>query len=185
MSHPTDNSQDGMRTTVELATKMANTMLVCLRETYHYLVPKAKAEGIEIDAQSAHALAVSLWIQLARERAWLRMPATRFTKPEPKEERPQKKAELFPRVEQPIEPDVPFSNPGVAPALRRLRQMLRRDSVDEQELLAILRESTPQDAVAPATLDEAPARSLELLLSRWSVVRELIEAGRRDNGESA
>jgi hypothetical protein len=63
--------------------------------------------------------------------------------------------------------------------------MLRRDSIDEQELLAILRESTPQDAVAPETLDEAPARSLELLLSRWSVVRELAEAGRQDGGEAA
>jgi hypothetical protein len=66
---------------------------------------------------------------------------------------------------------------------RRWRQMLKRDSIDEEELLAILRESTPQDAVAPPTLDEAPARSLELLLSRWSVVRELVEAGRQDNGE--
>jgi hypothetical protein len=69
MSQPINNKTDSMSATVGLATQMANTMLVCLRETYLYLVPKAKAEGIEIDAQSAHALAVSLWIQLARERA--------------------------------------------------------------------------------------------------------------------
>ena len=49
---------------------------------------------------------------------------------------------------------------------------------------AILRESTPQDAIAPETLEEAPVRSLELLLFRWSVVRELVEAG-RDGGQAA
>ena len=75
---------------------------------------------------------MSAWLDLVKAKAWQRLPPTRFTKSEPKEERPRKKAELFPRVEQPTEPDVPFSNSGVAPALRRLRQMLKRDSIDKR-----------------------------------------------------
>jgi hypothetical protein len=123
------------------------------------------------------------------------MPATRLEKPA----RAQKKApaksiqspktELFPRTEHPMaaarESVAPFSTQGVAPALRKLRQMLRREQIDEAELVSILRESTPQDAVAPESLEEAPIRSLELLLSRWEVAKELIEAGRQDNGEAA
>jgi hypothetical protein len=66
-------------------------------------------------------------------------------------------------------------------------RLISRNRIDFSDnypqLLAILRESTPQDAVAPETLEEAPVRSLELLLSRWSVVRELVEAGRNDGGK--
>jgi hypothetical protein len=174
-----------MEMVVSQAIRIANCQFIAIRETHGYLKRKVAELGIPLSEQELHAFSMSAWLELAKAKAWQRLPPTRFTKPEPKEERPQKKAELFPRVEQPIEPDVPFSNPGVAPALRRLRQMLRRDSIDEGELLAILRESTPQDAVAPETLEEAPVRSLELLLSRWSVVRELVEAGRRDGGEAA
>jgi hypothetical protein len=141
MSQPTNQKPraEGMSATVGLATQMANCLLVALRETYHYLVPKAQAEGIEIDAQSAHALAVSLWIQLARERAWLRMPATRF---ERKAEQPQK-------AEPPSEKPVPFAEPNISPALRKLREMLANDRVNEEELLAIFTRIITSPNVVP------------------------------------
>jgi hypothetical protein len=189
MSQPNNSkaASGDMTSVVEMATRMSNVYLVCLREVHHYLIPKAQAEGIAIDAQNAHALAVSLWIQLSREKAWLRMPATRFTKAEPKEQQAQKKPELFPRSEAPLKPEsqnreTPFANPAISPALRKLREMLKRDSVNEREVVQVLREATPRGTTAPTSLDEAPERTLSLLLSRWEVTRELIEAARADGG---
>ena len=63
------------------------------------------------------------------------------------------KTELFPRSEQPAA--VPFSDPTVAPALRKLRELLQRDSVNEHELISILRESTPQGAYPPESLERS------------------------------
>jgi hypothetical protein len=65
--------------------------------------------------------------------------------------------------------------------------MLKADKIDEAELVTILRESSKPGSVAPNSLEDAPQRSLELLLDRRDVVRELVEAGRRgdDVGEAA
>jgi hypothetical protein len=179
-----------MEIVVSQAIRIANCQFIAIRETHGYLKRKVAELGIPLSEQELHAFSMSAWLELAKAKAWQRLPATRFAKKDDKPPRESKpaKTELFPRTEQTADPGEntrPFSTPGVSLALRKLRQMLRRDSIDEQELLSILRESTPQDAVAPETLDKAPARSLELLLSRWSVVRELVEAGRQDGGEAA
>src|SRR5262249_24849320 len=121
-----------MENVVQLATQMCNTMLVCLREVHHYLIPKAKADGIVLDAQSAQALAMSLWIAVSHEKAWLYMPATRF-EPEQKQRAEEK--------------TVPFTGgQAMSKALRNLRLAIARDGVNEEELLAILREATPRDS---------------------------------------
>ena len=191
----TGANENDLDAAVAIANQYANTILLALRTVHEYIVPRAASHGIKLSARETHAWAVSLSISLSQSKTHYRMPATRLERPA----RAQKKAaarsiqspktELFPRTEQPMaaarEFVAPFSTHGVAPALRKLRQMLRRDAIDEGELLSILRESTPQDAVAPESLEEAPTRSLELLLARWSVVRELVEAGRRDGGEAA
>jgi hypothetical protein len=160
-----------MANVVGLATQMANTMLVCLREVHHYLLPKAQADGIMLDAQAAQSWAMSLWIAAAHEKAWLYMPATRF----------KAKAETNPsNTSGGASKTVPFSEPNISPALWKLRQMLERDAIDEAELLAILREAAPRGTPRPATLEDAPERSLELLIKRFDTVRELVEAGRAD-----
>ena len=95
------------------------------------------------------------------------MPATRFDIQKPK-------------TAKRSEPPIPFSDPAVLPALRTLRELLKRDSVLEREILRILQEATPRGTVPPASLDATPERSLQLLLDRWGVVRELVEAGRTE-----
>ena len=74
----------------------------------------------------------------------------------------------------------PFSSSAVAPALRKLRHLLQRDAVDEQEILAIFRGAKPRDGYPPASLEQVPERSLSLLVYRWRITKELIEAGRQD-----
>ena len=107
------------------------------------------------------------------------MPTTRFDFQKPKFA-PAKK-ELFSRSETPI----PFSDPAVLPALKELRELLKRDCVEETEVIRILQEATPRGTRAPASLDATPERSLQLLLDRWKVVRELVEAGRSDSAGDA
>ena len=179
------SNENDLSAAVGIANQYANTILLALRTIHEYVAPRALAHGIKLSARELHAWSVSLSIALSQSKAHYRMPATRLEKPVPKKAPaksvPSAKTELFPRTEQPAS----FANPAVSLALRKLRQMLRRDAIDEGELLSILRESTPVDALAPATLEQAPERSLELLLSRWSVVRELVEAGRREGGEAA
>jgi hypothetical protein len=150
------------------------------------VAPRAAAHGIKLSARELHAWSVSLSIALSQSKAHYRMPATRMERPVQKKA-PAKsvqtpKSELFPRTEQPA---APFAEPNIAPALRKLRRMLREDSIQEAELISILRDSTPQGAVPPACLEETAPRSLELLLSRWSVVKELVETSRQDSGEAA
>jgi hypothetical protein len=118
------------------------------------------------------------------------MPATRFERKDDKPPREPKRAktELFPRSEPaalPGEATRPFSNPGVSPALRKLRELLQRDAVDEEEILRVLHEAAPRGATPPTSLDQATERTLGLLLDRWEVTRELIEAARDDGGEAA
>ena len=74
----------------------------------------------------------------------------------------------------------PCSGSAVAPALRKLRHLLQRDAVDEQEVLAIFRGAKPRDGYPPASLEQVPERSLSLLVYRWTITKELIEAGRQD-----
>ena len=95
------------------------------------------------------------------------------------------KTELFPPCELPTEPQIvgtmePFSSSAVAPALRKLRHLLQRDAVDEQEVLAIFRGATPRGTYPPASLDQVPERSLSLLVYRWKITKELIEADQQD-----
>ena len=181
----TGANENDLDAAVALANQYANTILLALRTIHEYVAPRALAHGIKLSARELHAWSVSLSIALSQSKAHYRMPATRLEKPvqkkAPAKSVPSTKTELFSRAEQPAS----FANPAVSLALRKLRQMLRRDAIDEGELLSILRESTPIDALAPTTLEQAPERSLELLLSRWEVVRELVEAGRRDGGEAA
>ena len=190
MSDHVENSagNDNLDAAVAIANQYANTILLALRTIHEYVAPRAAAHGIKLSGRELHAWSVSLSIALLQSQAHYRMPATRMERPA----RPQKKApaksvqppksELFPRREQPV---APFAEPNIAPALKKLRRMLREDQIDEAELVSILRESTPQDAVPPASLEETPTRSLELLLSRWEVVKELVEAGRQHTGEAA
>ena len=110
-------------------------------------------------------------------KAHWKMPTGRLEKP------PQKSVQTD--VRKPVQKTMPFSNPNISPALRKLRQMLKADKIDEAELVAILRESTPAGNVAPNSLEQAPQRSLELLSNRWNVVHELVEAGRNDDGGEA
>jgi len=121
---------------------------------------------------------------LAKAKAWLRMPATRFEKRSEKEKKP--KTELFPLCEKPALPtgdtELPFSNPAIAPALRKLRAMLRRDSVDEAELIEILRESSPDQTPLLSNFQAIPAKTAELCLQRWPVILELVQSMRHDDG---
>ena len=74
----------------------------------------------------------------------------------------------------------PFSSSAVAPALHKLRHLVERHAVDEQEVLAIFRGATPRGSYPPASLDQVPKRSLSLLVYRWEITKKLIEAGQKD-----
>ena len=69
--------------------------------------------------------------------------------------------------------------------MHKLRELLKRDCVQETEVIRILQEATPRGSVPPISLDATPERGLQLLLDRWKVVRELVEAGRSDFGGDA
>jgi hypothetical protein len=97
-------------------------------------------------------------------------PRFDFQKPKPA---PAKK-ELFSRPEA---LEQPFSSPEVLPALREL---LKRDRVEETEVIRVLQDAAPRGTRAPASLDATPERSLQLLLDRWEVVRELVESERSE-----
>jgi hypothetical protein len=157
---------------VAQANQIANTVLLALRTVHEYISPRAESHGIKLSARDKHAWSVSLSIALSQSRAYTRMPTTRFDFQKPKFA-PAKK-ELFSRPETPI----PLSDPAVLPALKELRELLKRDSVEEREIVRILQEATPRGSVPPISLDATSERSLQLLLDRWGVVRELVEAGR-------
>jgi hypothetical protein len=161
---------------VAQANQIANTVLLALRTVHEYIGPRAESHGIKLTARDKHAWSVSLSIALSQSRAYTRMPTTRFDFQKPKFA-PAKK-ELFSRPET----QIPFSDPAVLPALKELRQLLKRDSVEEKEVIRILQEATPRGSVPPISLDGTPERSLQLLLDRWKVVRELVEAGGSDSG---
>jgi len=152
-------------------------MFIAIREVDCYLKPKLAEIGIILDKRSTHALAMSCWIAMGQGKMHLRLPAKRFGKraglEKTKPVKPVAK-ELFSRPE----PTVPFSDPAVVPALKQLRELLGRESVNEGEILSILREAAPRGTRPPASLDAAPQRSLELLLERWETVRELVQVGR-------
>jgi len=194
MSQPQNNrptprlsTETEMEMVVSQAIQVANCQLVAIRETHSYLKRKAAAYGIILTEQDLHSWSMSAWMELAKAKAWLRMPATRFEKRSEKEKRP--KTELFPRSERPISPagdaELPFSNPAMAPALRKLRGMLRRDSVDEAELIEILRESSPDQTQFVSNFEAIPARTAELCLQRWPVILELVQSMRNEDGGEA
>src|SRR5215468_1374366 len=123
MSQPANNkttprlsTETEMEMVVSQAIQVANCQLVAIRETHGYLRRKAAEYGLILTEQDLHAWSVSSWLELAKAKAWLRMPATRFEKRSEKEKKP--KAELFPRSEQAANPggegELPFSNPAVA-----------------------------------------------------------------------
>jgi hypothetical protein len=176
-----------MEMVVSQAIQVANCQLVAIRETHGYLKRKAAEYGIILTEQDLHSWSMSAWMELAKAKAWLRMPATRFEKRSDKDRKP--KPELFPRSEQAAIPageaELPFSNPAIAPALKKLRQMLRRDSVDESELLEILKESSPDQTQLLSNFEEIPTRTAELCLQRWPVILELVQSMRNDEGGEA
>jgi hypothetical protein len=137
-----------------------------------------------LSAREAHAWAVSLSIALSQSKAYYRMPATRLEKAG----RPQKKAsaksinsqpqktELFPRAERPLEP---------SKALHKVRQMMSVASMNEVELLSILRESGCQEAMFATSLSQIPDKVMQLCIERWETIQELAEVGRQEGGEAA
>jgi hypothetical protein len=202
MSNPANNGQPNnddadMASVVAQATQICNAMFIAIREVDCYLKPKLAEIGILLDKRSTHALAMSCWIAMGQGKMHLRLPAKRFgkrVKVQHKESTdsvdslltatiapaPAKK-ELFSRPETPI----PFSDPAVLPALKELRQLLKRDSVSEKEILELLDEAAPRGTQPPRSLDATPERSLKLMIERWDTVRELAEAGRADPGGNA
>jgi hypothetical protein len=203
MNSSSNNNDDAdMVSVVAQATQICNAMFIAIREVNCYLKPKLAEIGIILDKRSTHALAMSCWIAMGQGKMHLRLPAKRFGKQvriqrkeslqsvdsepfsnpaiSPAPVKPAAK-ELFSRSE----PPVPFSDPAVVPALKQLREILKRDLVDEREVLDVLREATPRGTRPPTSLDTAPERSLKLLLERWEVVAELIQAGRVDSGGDA
>ena len=126
------------------------------------------------------------------------MPTTRLEKPARREKKAPAKSvdsrrpELFERPEQPAhtesgsnQPTVPFSDPSVVPALKKLRQVLQRDSITEMELLGIVKESSPRQTLFLDNLDQIPARTAELCLQRWPTIMELVQASRDEDPETA
>ena len=197
MSQSESNSEADIQAAVGLANQLANSILLALRTVHEYIVPRAASHGIKLSAREQHAWAVSLSIALSQSKAHYRMPVTQLEKPAKKEgpakSIPSTKTELFPRpekpadseLEQPDQPAVPFSDPAVAPALRKLRQLLQQNSITEAELLEIVRESSPRQTLFLDNLDQIPPRTAALCLERWTTIVELVEAGRQDNGEAA
>jgi hypothetical protein len=184
-SNPAHNND--LDTAVGIANQYANQILLALRTIHEYVAPRAAAHGIKLSARELHAWSVSLSIALSQSKTHYRMPATRLEKPvtkkAPAKSVQSQKRELFPRTE---EPAIPFSDPTVTPALRKLRELLQRDSVNEAELLAILKESSPRQTLFLDTLEQIPERTAELCLQRWPTIVELVEAERQnDNGEAA
>ena len=161
---------------VAQANQMANTILLALRVVHEYIGPRAESHGIKLTARDKHAWSVSLSIALSQSRAYTRMPTTRFDFQKPKLA-PAKK-ELFSRPEIPI----PFNDPAVLPALKELRELLKRDSVEERELMKVLRESAPRQTFSLASFDQIPGKTAAICLERWPVILELIESMRGDSG---
>ena len=184
---PRLSTETEMEMVVSEAIQVANCQLVLIRETHSYLKRKAAEYGIILTEQDLHSWSMSAWMELAKAKAWLRMPATRFEKRTEKERKP--KTELFPRHEKSAVPaedaELPFSNPAIAPARRKLRGMLRRDSVTEAELIEILRESSPDQTQLLSNFEEIPARTAELCVQRWPVILELVQSMRNDEGGEA
>jgi hypothetical protein len=191
--HPSSKDNVDMDAIVGQANQLANTILLALRTVHEYIVPRALSHGIKLSARDQHAWAMNLTIALSQAKAHRWMPATRLQKPTARRRAPvesddsqtPRKSELFPRAEPPAGDPVPFSNPAISPALAKLRQMLSNDHVEEEELLAILRESSPRQTLFLSRLDEISARTAELCLQRWPVIVELVESMRADNGEAA
>jgi hypothetical protein len=73
--------------------------------------------------------------------------------------------------------------PAIAPALRKLRGMLKRDAIDEAELIEILRESSPGQSPLLSNFEAIPARTAELCLERWPVILEMVQSMRHENSE--
>ena len=182
MSEPSNNNIAELDAVVAQANQIANTILLALRTVHEYIVPRAASHGIKLSAREQHAWAVSLSIALSQSKAYHRMPTTRqqpsVVKP------PKKKPALFEHAQEPAD-SLPFSDPTIAPALRRLRQLLERHAITEAELLGIVRESAPRQTLFVNSLQDIPDRTAELCLERWPTIVELIEAGRRDGGEAA
>ena len=184
---PRLSTETEMEMVVSQAIQVANCQLVAIRETHGYLKRKAAEYGIILTEQDLHSWSMSAWMELAKAKAWLRMPATRFEKRSEKEKKP--KTEVFPHSEELANPigdaELPFSNPAMASALRKLRAMLRRDSVNESELIAILRESSPDQTLLLSNFEEIQARTAELCLQRWPVILELVQSMRNEDGGEA
>ena len=178
-----ENNNAELDAVVAQANQIANTILLSLRTVHEYIIPRAASHGIKLSAREQHAWAVSLSIALSQSKAYHRMPVTRQQPPLARP--PQKKPALFPERGQEPAGSLPFSDPTIAPALRKLRQLLERHAITEAELLGIVRESAPRQTLFVNSLQDIPDRTAELCLERWPTIVELIESGRRDHGEAA
>ena len=156
---------------VAQANQMANTILLAIRTVHEYISPRAEAHGIKLSARDKHAWSVSLSIALSQSRAYSKMPATRVGLEKTKPVKPAAK-ELFTRPE----PTVPFLE--VSPALKQLREVLRRDKVGELELMRVLKESAPRQTFSLGSFDQIPEKTAGICLERWPVILELIESMR-------
>ena len=87
---PRLSTETEMEMVVSQAIQVANCQLVAIRETHGYLKRKAAEYGIILTEQDLHAWSVSAWLELAKAKAWLRMPATRFEKRSEKDKKPWK-----------------------------------------------------------------------------------------------
>jgi hypothetical protein len=169
-----DRTSTDLEDVVAQANQLANTILLALRTVHEYISPRAEAHGIKLSARDRHAWAISLSIALSQSRAYSKMPATRVSLEKAKPTKPAAK-ELFSRPE----PVAPFSE--VSPALKQLREILRRDKVGELELMRVLRESAPRQTFSLGSFDQIPDKTADICLERWPVILELIESMRGDS----
>jgi hypothetical protein len=159
------------------ANRLANMILLSLRTVHEYIAPRAESHGIRLSARDKHAWAMNLTIALSQSKAYLRLPATRFTKAQalPKKPVTKPRIELFPHTKEP-------------PVLGKLRSLMQTAAVTEEEVMAIVRESGIRESTLAEHLSELPLRTIELLVERWPTVLELIELARADakgGGEAA
>src|SRR6516165_1603923 len=71
---PRLSTETEMEMVVSQAIQVANCQLVAIRETHGYLKRKAAEFGIILTEQDLHSWSMSAWMELAKAKAWLRMP---------------------------------------------------------------------------------------------------------------
>jgi hypothetical protein len=165
MSNENSNGANETDVVVGLANQLAHVILIALKVTHTYIVPRAESHGIKLSARDKHAWAMNLAIALSQNKAYLKLPATRLEK---RTQKPVQKtsAPLFADRKQESE------------ALGQVRQLMKDAGVTEAELLGIMREGGTREAMFAADLSAIPDKMLRLAIERWETVVELAAAGR-------